>query len=193
MAEENGLPITLWISQVRLGNREAFSKLFDFYFSRLRTYISPKLTSRDRHEGYEEDMAVECMTKLWVDLTEGLFEAVVHREDLWNAMICIAHSKSIDRRRYHRSEKRLCVIHNQMEFVAQCSPSYQFPPSELEFVEEWRLFEASLPNDQFREIVRLKMEGKDIADIQSLLEMLPRTLQRKLVRIEDLWKEFATR
>ena len=108
-------------------------------------------------------------------------------------MMCTAQSKSIDRRRYHRSKKRLCVILNQMEFVSLCSSSYQFPPSELEFVEEWRLFEASLPDDQYREIVRFKMEGKDVADIQSLLEMLPRTLQRKLDRIEELWKEFETR
>ena len=193
MTEQIAPAISRWVSQARHGNEVAFSRLFDFYFSRLRTYISPRLTSRDRHEGYEEDMAVDCMQRLWEDLTEGRFEAIVHREDLWNAMMCIAQSKTIDRRRFHRSKKRLCVILNQMEFVSECSSSHKFPPSELEFVEEWRLFEASLPDDQYREIVRFKMEGMDVADIQNLLEMLPRRLQRKLVMIEELWKAFATR
>lgn len=193
MTEQIAPDISRWISQARLGNEEAFSRLFDFYFSRLRTYISPKLTSRDRHEGYEEDMAVDCMQRLWEDLTEGRFEAVVHGEDLWNAMMCIVQSKSIDRRRFHRREKRFCVILNQMEFVSQCSSSYKFPSSELVFVEEWELFVVSLPDDQYREIVRLKMEGHGVLDIAKRLETTPRSVNRKLERAEDCWKTFAVR
>ena len=56
--------ISVWISQARLGNQAAFSRLFDFYFNRLPSYISPKLTSQDRHEGYDEDIAIDCMERL---------------------------------------------------------------------------------------------------------------------------------
>ena len=99
MAEYTEPKISVWISQARLGDQAAFSRLFDFYINRLRSYICPKLTSKDRHEGYDEDMAIDCMERLWQDLTEGRFEAVVHREDLWNAMMCIAQSKSSPRER----------------------------------------------------------------------------------------------
>ena len=193
MAEYTESKISVWISQARLGNQAAFSRLFDFYFNRLRSYISPKLTSQDRHEGYDEDIAIDCMERLWQDLTEGRFEAVVHREDLWIAMMCIAHSKSIDRRRYHRAKKRFHVIITQMEFVSLCSPSYVFPSKELEFVEEWELFEESLPDDQYREIVRLKMEGLDVTDIATRLETTKRTVNRNLETTKGYWKAFAAR
>lgn len=100
MAELSEPKISVWISRARLGDREAYTRLFEYYFKRLQSYIAPKLTGQDRHEGYAEDLAIECMQMLWEDLTEGRFEDVVHREDLWNAMVCIVHSKSIDRLRY---------------------------------------------------------------------------------------------
>ncbi len=65
--------ITYWLSRARENDEDAFGKLFDFYIGRLRLYLRNKLTSQDRAEGFEDDLASETMTTIWQGLTKGRF------------------------------------------------------------------------------------------------------------------------
>ena len=90
--------ITLLLSRVRNGDELAFTELFNLYLQRLKSYLRTKLTAKDRAEGFEEDLASQCMSSIWRDLTEGRLNKVTNRGELWFAMMRIGMSQATDRK-----------------------------------------------------------------------------------------------
>ena len=183
--------ITLRLSQARDGDKDAFGKLFDFYIDRLRLHLRRRLTTQDRAEGFEEDLASETMAGVWHDITEGRFGHVKNREELWCAMICVARSRAMDRKKYLRRKKRLFGLAERLATLFNRRLDSNLATDEFDLFEEWEQFVTSLPSDQYREIIRLKMKGLDTKDIADRFEILPRCVLRKLKTIRGMWEEFA--
>lgn len=53
--------ITLWLKRAREGDEDAFGKLVLFYIGRLKSYVRWRLTSRDRAESFDEDLAKQLV------------------------------------------------------------------------------------------------------------------------------------
>ncbi len=183
--------ITYWLSRARQNDEVAFGKLFGFYIGRLRLYLKNKLTGQDRAEGFEDDLANESMFSVWHGLTEGRFESVTNREELWFAMMCVAKARALNRRKYLRRKKRLLGIPNQLASIFNCSVDLSRASDELEIIDVWEKFTESLPNDEYREIVRMKLDGMDVNEIAIRFDSVPRGVQRKLRIVQVRWEAFV--
>ena len=191
MDEITDAEMTLWLCQLRQGDDAAYSRLFAYYFSTLRYYIKPKLTSKDRNEGHDEDLGMECLERLWEDLKNGLFSELENENDLWFAIMRIANSLTINRRNFFRRKKRLVTLQTQSATAAEFERIAIATESEVfEFKEEWDGFVKSLP-DRGRETIRMRIEGLDIVEIATQLAITPRSVQRILGAIRGKWERLV--
>ena len=167
------------MARARENDEDAFGKLFDFYIGRLRLYLRNKLTSQDRAEGFEDDLASETMTTIWQGLTKGRFENVTNRVELWYVMMAVGNRRALNRRKYLRCKKRLVGIPGQLATFLKRDVE-PIPASHyFDVLDAWEQFMKTLPNDQYREIVRMSLEGMNVNEIATLLNIVPRTVERK--------------
>ncbi len=183
--------ITHWLSRARQNDQVAFGQLFDFYIGRLRQYLRNKLTGQDRAEGFEDDLANESMISVWHGLTKGRFESVANREELWFTMMSVAKSHAMNRRKYLRRTKRMFGIPNQLASLFNRSVNSSLAADEFEILDVWEKFTRTLPNDEYREIVHMKMEGMDVNEIATRLDDVPRSVRRKLKIVLGKWEAFV--
>ena len=183
--------ITLMCSRARAGDMDSFAKLFDFYIGRLRIYVQGELTKQDRAEGFEDDLANQTMTTVWQGLTGGRFDNIANRDELWFTMMSVAKSRALDRRRYLRRNKRMLGIPDKLASLFKRSHEPNLASDEFEVLEVWEKFAESLPDDEYRKILRMKMEGLDVDEIAMQLDSIPRRVQRKLKIMLGEWEAFV--
>ncbi len=187
----NDPDITHWWSRARHGDEEAFAKLFDCYIGRLQLYVRRSPTKQDRADGFDEDLASETMTNVWLGITQGRFGNVSNRDELWFTMMSIAKSRALDRRKFLHRKKRLFGIPGQLATFFQGRVDFRLPSDEFEFLEVWEKFTTTLPNDEYREIARKRMDGMKVNEIATKLESVPKSVRRKLGIIRGEWEAFA--
>lgn len=180
--------ITRWLSRARDDDEFAFEKLFGFYIGHLREFLRHRLTAQDRAEGFEEDLASESMAAIWEDLTAGRFGHVKDREEFWFAMMRVAMSRAMDRRRYLRRKKRLFKVIEAIETYFDFCVEPSADEDTFDFLEVWEGFTKALPDDQYREIIQLKMDGLDVEAIAEMIDVVPRTIFRKLAIMKNRWE-----
>jgi hypothetical protein len=78
------------------------------------------------------------------------------------------------------------AIHARVANLATDLPS---PDSIALMSEQLQTLMDVLPDNLFRQIVTLKLAGKSIESIADELELVPRTIYRKLKIVESLWIE----
>ena len=183
--------ITLWLKRAREGDEDAFGKLFHFYIGRIKSYVRRRLTAQDQAEGFDEDLANESMTSVWQGLAKGKFETVSNREELWFTMMSVAKSRAMDRRKYLRRKKRMFGITGQLATLFERSVDSSLAADEFEILEFWEQYIKTLPNDEYREIVRMKLEGKEVNEIATQLDSVPKSVQRKLRIVRVGWKAYV--
>ncbi len=187
----NDPAITHWWSRARDGDEEAFARLFDCYISRMQLYARRFLTKQDRADGFDEDLASETMTNVWLGITQGRFGSVSNRDELWFTMMSIAKSRALDRRKFLHRKRRMFGIPGQLATFFQGRIDFSLPSDEFEFLEVWEKFTNSLPNDEYREIARMRMDGMKVNEIANKLESVPKSVRRKLRIIRGEWEAFA--
>ena len=107
-------------------------------------------------------------------------------------MMGVAKAGALNRRKYLGRKKRLLGITNQFARIFNRSDDSIHAYDDLEFVEVWERFTKSLPDDKYREIVRMKMEGMEVNEIAIQLDSVPRSVQRKLKIVLGKWETFVT-
>ncbi len=191
--ELNDPDITLWIRKVRNGDETAFTKLFNLYSQRLKSYLRTKLTAKDRAEGFEEDLASECLSNIWRDLTEGRLNKVTNRGELWFAMMRIGMSKATDRKRYLSRRKRLFETVGLMASLNYGDLDSNQTIVDFELFDDWEGFLRTIEVKELREIARLAMDGLGVDELVERFDVVPKTIQRKLDLIQKHWEEFKLR
>jgi DNA-directed RNA polymerase specialized sigma24 family protein len=182
--------ITLWLRKARDGDESAFAELFHFYVARVREYVTKELTAQDRRQGFADDLASECLTKVWRDLNKGCIGSVSNRDELWYAMMRVAKSCAVNRRNYLRRSKRFMGIPIFMDALLRRSVDSESIGNEFEYLELWETFAKTL-TDQQREIVSLKMDGFDNREIAVRIDSVERRVAYKLQLIRTLWDKFV--
>ncbi len=182
--------ITACLLRVRSGSTDAFVILFNFYIQRLRGYVVGRLSDRDRGEGIEDDLSVETMYCLWFDLSGGRFSKVNNRDELWYAIMRIAKSRMIDRHRYLSRIRRAAIKTISLSSLVIGSKT-QSEIDQFIIYDAWKLFTESLEDQQLKELVRMKMDGLSSDVVAEQLGLVPRTVQRKLKIIRELWEDFV--
>lgn len=194
--------VSLWIDQLKAGDRAATEKLWERYFQRLMGLARKRLENRPRLGADAEDVALSAFDSFFRGAEEGRFPQLNDRDELWHLLVTITARKA---QRLVRDQSRLkrgggTILGESAVFlpdetgkgrvgfdqVFSESPSPEFAAQLTEEYE--RLFEH-LQDADLRTIATLKMEGYTIDEIAAKLSRAPATIERKLKVIRAVWEK----
>lgn len=189
--------ITIWFEQLRQGDADAAGKLWDRFFERLVAFARSRMSNVNRRVADEEDIAAGVMQALCDCADRGKLPTIESRDDLWRLLLCWARHNISDHVRNDKLLKRGGgAVRGDSVFEAADAAGFdQFEDSQvpaadvlMELDEQFDKLMAGLPNDSLREIATLRMHGHTTHEIAKILEVSPRTIERKLNLIRRTWQ-----
>lgn len=195
MAAED--PVTLWIAQLKHGDPIAAQKLWEVYFPRLVGLARAKLRGAARRAADEEDVALSAFDSFCRRTGRGQFARLDDRDDLWQLLALITARKAVDLIEHDRRQKRggggvqgesaLLGPDGTGPGLDQAVGSEPAPEFAIQMAEECRRLLDRLGDDDLRAVALWRMEDRTVEEIATLLECVPRTVERKLRLIRDIW------
>lgn len=191
--------VTAWIEQLKAktGDPDPVEKLWARYFPRLAGLARRHLAGMRSRMADGEDVALVALEEFFRDAETGRFAALHDRDDLRRLLFAITIHKAQNLRRAEERAKRGGPLTGHalpadgdgaggFEDVIAEQPS---PDEAAVMAELWQLLLSRLqPADL--QIVRMKLREELTAEqIAARLDLSPRTIRRKLEKIQALWKE----
>lgn len=175
--------VSLWLGELKSGERDRVSQLFDLYFRRLVGLAAARLRNRPELAGYEEDVALSAFKSLCLGVERGRFPDLSNRDELWRlmAVITVRKALNIQRRKRLAEQGSDDIIH-----LLSREPS---PEEVAEMSDQVEQLLNLLDDEQLRSIALMKVEGRTNEDIAGQLGCVVRTVERKLQQIRMTWKE----
>ncbi len=183
----SGRSVTGWIEQMKQGDRAAVAKLWERYFQRLVRLARGMLHAGPPLADYDEDVALGAFDSLVRGAEANRFPDLTDREDLWRLLVVLTAHKASDvcRRESRQPPKEAADI----EEILSREPTAEFL---AEMADQIRQRFDILADAELCSIALLKMEGYNIEEIAQKLGCVPRTVQRRLVRIRKTWEQELT-
>lgn len=178
--------ITVWINELKAGQRAPVEKLLTRYFERLVQLARARLSGRPGLAAYDEDVALSAFKSLCLGAEQGKFPRLDDRDDLWRLLAMMTMRKAIDLAR--RQQSRTTPAGDEVEELLSREPA---PELAAELADEYRGLLARLDDPRLVEIALLKVEGHGNEEIAQKLGCGLRSVERKLHRIRALWQESA--
>src|SRR4051794_21045772 len=100
-------PVTVWIAQVKEGERAAVRQLLGRYFQRLVQLARARLKGAPGLAGYDEDVALSAFNSLCLGAERDRFPQLADRDDLWRLLALLPVRKAIDLQRRHKRRDAL--------------------------------------------------------------------------------------
>jgi DNA-directed RNA polymerase specialized sigma24 family protein len=192
--------ITHWIAELKTGDADvAQQEIWGRYFRRLTSLAKLKLGDAPRSAEDEEDVALSALGSFFFGFAEDRFPQLADRHNLWSLLAKITACKAINQRKRQLAYKRgggavqseaTVAGDDDMQRTAQL---VELVADDLtpEFIaainEECQLLMNGLPDEQFRRIARMKLEGYTNTEIAADLGVVERTIERKLGIIRGIW------
>ena len=186
--------VTRWIRELKAGNKDALSKLWDRYFPKAKQRARHHFGNDPRVVRDEEDIAMSVMGALFKDAS---LINVADREDLIRLLLVVTKRKVSSEKRSQKSRSRgggkvanVSDLSDLLKnFVSNQKGDIASPESLAVMSEQYQILMDSLPDEFYRDIVRLKLKGKTIQEVAKDLDVVPRTIHRKLKTIQSTWLE----
>jgi len=176
--------VTLWLNQVKEGERDSVRPLLERYFQRLVQLARSRFRGRSDLAGYEEDVALSAFKSLCLGAERGRFPQLADRDDLWRVLAVLTVRKAIDVQRRHRDHADLGEPNLQQLLSDE-------PPAEMaaEMADDYERLLGLLGDAELRSVALWKVEGYTNMEIAEKLGCVERSVERKLQRIRILWAE----
>jgi DNA-directed RNA polymerase specialized sigma24 family protein len=196
--------VSRWIDQLKAGDQAAARMLWEGYFQKLVALARKRLKNTPRRAADEEDIALSAFDSLCRRAERGQFAQLLDRNDLWQLLVLITVRKVCDlKRREQREGRAIPVAAGWPPDDSQASAEGgwsleqivgQEPTPELaaQMAEEWQRLLDRLGDNTLRSVAIKKMEGHTNEEIAGLLGVVPRTVERKLRLIRELWENVAS-
>lgn len=192
--------VTYWLDGLKQGHNEAIQHIWHRYFQQLMQVARRRMGDSSRRVADEEDVALSAFKSLCAGAAAGRFTQLEQRDDLWQVLVTIAGRKAVDQIRRQTSQKRGAgtvrgdsVVLNlggdapgTFEHFLSAEPT---PEVIATMEEESARLMSQLPDDTFRTIARLRLEGFSNEEIAGDLQLSLRSVERKLGVIRDLWSQ----
>ena len=175
--------VTQWISDVRLGNEEAASKLWERFGGRLKA-LARKVVHTRLKVADEDDLANDALGAFLEAIQKGEYRQLDDREGLWKllARITINRAKVLvrDEKREKRDYRRTLGEEKLSEGVAAFGQSREdSPEADLLFAELMNHFLNILDGD-LPAIALARMEGRSNREIADSQGVSVPTIERRL-------------
>jgi RNA polymerase sigma factor (sigma-70 family) len=192
-------PVTCWIDELRNADGAAAQKLWNHFVSRLHDLGRKKLRPETRRVYDEEDAAQSAFRSFCTGIGAGRFPELRDRGSLWHLLVTITGRKVARRQRHDRQQRRDVLRH--VSAASVLSPDIETVPAGIdrmvareptpefaaEFVETCDSLFQSLGDAALQQVVTLRMEGYNDAEIAERLKCSRRTVQRRLEVIRRHW------
>jgi RNA polymerase sigma factor (sigma-70 family) len=175
-------PVTLWIAQVKGGDRAAVQPLLERYFGRLVQLARARLRGVPGLADYDEDVALSAFKSLCLGAERDRFPHLDDRDALWRLLAVMTVRKAIDLQRRRRQADAGPDVAEQV--------LSREPPPELaaEVADEYRRMFDRLTDQTLRSVAVWKVEGYTNEEIAGRLGCTVRSVERKLHRIRTRWE-----
>lgn len=193
-------PVTQWLCDLRQeGNEEAAHRLWERYFEQLVRVAEGKLPLKLRRAFDGQDVAQSALISFFEGMEQDRFPRLEDRHNLWGLLVVITSRKAfryLEKEQAQkagggnvRGESAFQPLHQQeagrgIEAILGSEPT---PEKVAQMSEEFDRLLASLPNDQYRRIALLRMEGYSIPEISAEIDLPRRTVDTRLQIIRELW------
>lgn len=192
--------ITLLLEQVRHGDERGAQDLFDRYFENLLAIARRKLRDVPRRTEDEEDVVLGALDSFIRRARNQQFPQLSDRNNLWHLLIAITERKAINQRKRQLARKRgesqmqkqaarPDDSHNGQQRLESVAAPQPTPDTIVQLAEECRRLFGQLDDDVLRDVARMKLDGYTNAEIAQKLDVVERTVERKLNRIRACWSE----
>jgi DNA-directed RNA polymerase specialized sigma24 family protein len=191
--------VTVWINQLKGGDEAAAEKLWASYFPRLVGLARKRLQEAPRRAADEEDVALSAFDSFCRGAEQGRFPRLEDRDNLWHLLVTITARKALQLIRHENRIKRGGgTVRGDSAFqgtagnpedvgLEQVIGPEPTPAFAAQMVEEYQELFQRLGDGDLRQVAVLKMEGYATDEIAAKLGCVPRTIERKLVLIRNLW------
>lgn len=186
--------ISRWIEELRDGDDRAAEDIWHQYFEQLVRLAGRRLGSLPRRVADEEDIALSALNSVILGVRNQKFPGLDDRTDLWKLLVLVTTRKVIARRRRHfaakRHDSKLVPDLDSADAATRLSEVLGREPSPAfaaEFAEELHVLLTALPDDEFREVARLRMDGYTNREIAERLGWYEVKVERRMRIIRKCW------
>jgi DNA-directed RNA polymerase specialized sigma24 family protein len=180
--------VSHWLDRLQAGDHAPAQPLWEVYFQRLVALARAKLQGVPRQAADEEDVALSAFNSFCRGAAAGRFPQLADRADLWRLLVTITGHKALDRLRHERRLKRRPRPAEEVRFEEVVGPE-PTPAFAAQVAEECRRLLGLLGDAELEAVAVWKMEGYSTAEIADLLGCVPRTVERKLRLIRQVWEK----
>ena len=191
--------VTRWIRQLGEGDEGAAQNIWNRYYAQLVSLARRKLRSDHRRMADEEDVALSAFNSFYQGVAAGRFPKLDDRQDLWKLLVTITARKATAYARHEQRQKRgggrvrgESVLvgadssgqAGDINAVVGAEPTPEFAAL---VAEQCRRLLDCLDSESLRQVAMMKLEGYNNVEIAEKLDCARETVQRKLLRIRQLW------
>lgn len=193
------LEVTKWMRQLEEGKSESAQQLWNHFCQKLMALANKRLSPKLRQSYDEEDVAVSAFHSLCRVISDRGSATLRDRAGLWQLLMTITERKisnrlrdeSRDKRDHRRTVSEACfqrtpVPGKGFDSLPGREPSPEFA---AEFADLCGSLLDSLEDEQLREIAQLTLKNYDTAEIAQRLGTSRRTIERKLLVIQNRWQK----
>ncbi len=191
--------VTGWFHGLAKGDEAAAEEVWRLYYEKLVRFARGKLAAGQRRAADEEDVALSAFHSFCRGAAAGRFPQLEDRHDLWKLLVTITARKAAHQIRHDMQQKRGSgSVRGESVFIGPSESDRAFGIGNVLGAEPTPEFAAmaaeqcehlldALPDERIRQIALWKLEGFTNEEIAAKLDCAPRTVERKLQRIRDLW------
>ena len=193
----NDHSVTQHIDGLVQGDEEATRKIWERYVHQLIRLANAKLKNSPRKVFNEEDVVQNSFENFFRQVQEGRFRQLDDRNDLWQVLAMLVDRKAKDQIKHLNTQKagnrqvRGDSINDPANggspMIEQAPDFMPSPETAVEFVEHLQHKLDELPNNDYRQIVLLKLEGYQDKEIAEKLDMPLRTVERRSSKFRKSW------
>ena len=192
--------ISGWIDKLQAGEKEAVQPLWERYFPQLVKLARKKLLNSTRRTADEEDVALSAFDSFCRHAEQGHYPDLNDRNSLWRLLAVITARKASRLLRNDSRKKRgggkipKCsnMVGNDNPFGLQHIFSQEPNPALVVLMaDECTSLLRRLKDNKLENVALWRMEGYTIEEIAQKLNVVPRSIKRKLRIIRDLWQKEA--
>ena len=185
--------VTLFWQKLQAGDPAAVENLWQRYFPRMLGLARKTLTGRVQRVADAEDAVQSAFFAFYRQASQGLFDGILDREDLWKLLALITVRKSRRQIRHQRAAKRgggkvadeAGLLKPDAEVAGLAELAATLPTQEFDVHLEELL---ELLDEELRAFALLRLFGHKNREIADQLDCTERKVERKLRLVRQVWE-----
>ena len=183
--------ITGLLSKLKQGDELAADEICTRCYHRLLSVAHRKLAGTPRRAEDEEDAVQSALASFFVGVRQGQFPRLENRRHLWQLLLTITERKALGQRSRQLTRKRgagrvrgdsafACSGDGSGTGVVPPQGSSPTPEAIAILNEDLQVLLSRLDNETLRSVALMKLQGYTNAEIARELDVVERTVERKL-------------